>query len=196
MKANQLKPIELKRLGPGYHCDGAGLYLQVAEYPTKEGIKRSRSWVFRYAFGGKTKEMGLGGFPGIGLKTARELAEKARAQVKSGDDPVAARKAKRDAAVAAVVKKITFKQCAESYHAAHVDSWRSDHARQWRETMARYAYPVLGNLSVETVELAHLLKVLEPIWREKTVTAQRLRGRIENVLAWATVREYRAGDNP
>jgi integrase len=188
MKSNQLKPIELKRLGPGYHCDGAGLYLQVTE--------RSRCWVFRYQFAGKTREMGLGGFPAIGLASARELAEKARVQVKEGDDPIAIRQAKRDAARAEALKKITFKECADGYHAAHADSWRSDHTRQWRETMTRYVHPVLGSLSVETIDLPHVLRVLEPIWGTKRVTAQRIRGRIENVLAWATVRGYRTGDNP
>lgn len=38
--------------------------------------------------------------------------------------------------------------------------------------------------------------MLVPIWTEKTETASRLRGRIEAVLAWATVNGYRSGDNP
>ena len=41
-----------------------------------------------------------------------------------------------------------------------------------------------------------VLEVLEPIWRTKTETASRLRGRIESVLDWATVRNLRNGDNP
>ena len=41
-----------------------------------------------------------------------------------------------------------------------------------------------------------MLQVLEPIWNQKTETASRVRGRIENVLAWATVRGFRHGDNP
>jgi hypothetical protein len=41
-----------------------------------------------------------------------------------------------------------------------------------------------------------VLRVLEPIWHKKTETASRLRGRIENVLSWATVAGHRAGDNP
>ena len=40
------------------------------------------------------------------------------------------------------------------------------------------------------------MKVLEPLWREKTETASRLRARIENILSWATVRGYRNGENP
>ena len=41
-----------------------------------------------------------------------------------------------------------------------------------------------------------MLRVLEPIWRSKTETAARLRGRIEAVLSWATVAGHRAGENP
>jgi integrase len=49
---------------------------------------------------------------------------------------------------------------------------------------------------VRNVELANVLAVLEPIWTEKTETATRLRGRIEQVLDWATARGYRDGLNP
>jgi len=40
------------------------------------------------------------------------------------------------------------------------------------------------------------VRVLKPIWADKTETASRLRGRIEAVLSWATVSGHRAGDNP
>lgn len=62
--------------------------------------------------------------------------------------------------------------------------------------MEAYAYPVLGALAVSAIELPHILRVLEPIWQTKTETASRLRGRIESVLDFATVRGYRTGDNP
>ena len=54
----------------------------------------------------------------------------------------------------------------------------------------------MGKLPVESIELPHVLKVLEPIWTTKTETASRLRGRIERVLAWAAVRKFRGGENP
>lgn len=44
--------------------------------------------------------------------------------------------------------------------------------------------------------MGQVMKVLEPIWNTKTETASRVRGRMENVLDWATVRGYRTGDNP
>jgi integrase len=92
---------------------------------------------------------------------------------------------------------MTFEQAAGSYIAAHESGWRNaKHAQQWRNTLASYAYPKIGALMVRNVELAHILAVLEPIWAERTETATRLRGRIEQVLDWATARGYRDGLNP
>jgi integrase len=59
-----------------------------------------------------------------------------------------------------------------------------------------YANPVIGALPVDAVELAHIVNILNPIWETKTETASRLRQRLEQILAWATVRGYRSGDNP
>ncbi|WP_312022837.1 site-specific integrase [Bradyrhizobium sp. 2S1] len=92
---------------------------------------------------------------------------------------------------------MTFEQAAQSYIAAHESSWRNaKHAQQWRNTLASYAYPEIGTLLVRDVGLAQVLAVLEPIWTKKTETATRLRGRIEQVLDWATARGYRDGLNP
>jgi len=55
---------------------------------------------------------------------------------------------------------------------------------------------VFGSLSVQSIDVALVMKALEPIWHTKPETASRLRGRIEAVLDWATVRSYRNGENP
>jgi integrase len=49
---------------------------------------------------------------------------------------------------------------------------------------------------VQSVDVALMMKILEPIWQTKPETASRLRGRIEVVLDWATVRKFRGGENP
>jgi integrase len=101
-------------------------------------------------------------------------------------------KAKLEAA-----RAMTFRQCAEAYIEAHKAGWQNaKHAAQWSSTLKTYAYPVFGALPVQAVDVALVAKVLEPIWKAKTETASRLRGRIERVLDWATVRGYRQGDNP
>ena len=50
---------------------------------------------------------------------------------------------------------------------------------------------IVGDIGVQDV-----LRVLEPIWKTKTETASRLRGRIEAVIGWATAAGHRTGDNP
>jgi integrase len=92
---------------------------------------------------------------------------------------------------------MTFKACAIAYIEAHRAEWKNQkHVQQWENTLDVYAYPVLGDLIVKQIDEALVLKVLLPIWQEKTETAKRLRGRIESVLDWATFNKYRDGENP
>ncbi len=114
-----------------------------------------------------------------------------------GVDPLAAKRAARSAALAAVAADQTFKQCAEAFIEAHAAGWKSaKHAQQWTNTLAQHAYPVIGALAARDVTLPQVLAVLEPIGHTTTETATRVRGRIEQVLDWATVRGQRTGNNP
>ena len=70
------------------------------------------------------------------------------------------------------------------------------HRKQWRATLDGYALPELGKMAVQDIAVQDVLRVLQPIWTTKTETASRLRGRIEAILAWATVAGHRTGDNP
>jgi len=174
----------------GYYADGGGLYFRVSEFET-------RLWAFRYTRGGKTREMGLGAYPDVTLKAARERAEKARELLRDDIDPIDRRKAARSAMLAAREAALTFEQCAAAFIAVKEHEWKNaKHGDQWRNTLTAYAYPVIGSLLVHHVDQTHILKILEPIWTTKTETASRLRGRLENVLDYATARGYRKGDNP
>jgi hypothetical protein len=55
---------------------------------------------------------------------------------------------------------------------------------------------VIGDLPVAAIDTGLILKIIEPLWTTKTVTATRLRGRLESVLDWAAARNYRTGENP
>jgi integrase len=153
---------------------------------------------------GKSAEIGLGPAAGpdaITLANARIEATKLRLQVKSGIDPLAERR--RDAAnvladaQASVVAGITLKAVAEAHIAANEDAWRnSKHRQQWTNTLSTYVYPLIGDLPVAQVDTAHVLSVLEPIWKAKPETASRVRGRLETILDAAKVRGYRQGENP
>lgn len=175
---------------PGYYCDGAGLYLQIA----KGG---SKSWVLRYTVDRKPREMGLGSFATFSLADARKRAIEQRKMLADGIDPIEAKRGKLLEQRLAKAKVITFDKAAEGFIAANESAWRSSkHGEQWRNTLATYASPVIGDLPVSTITTAMVMKILQPIWSTKTETATRVRGRIEKVLDWSKVQGYRSGDNP
>ena len=167
---------------PGKHFDGHGLFLRVQP-------NGARQWVQRITIRGKRCELGLGSPPAIPLATARKMALENRGKAMLGGDPLGER---REAAGA-----LTFEAAMDAYLAAKLDEFRSEkHKAQWRSTLDAYAKPVLGAKLVSDIRVQDVLRVLEPIWQGKTETASRLRGRIENVLSWATAAGHRRGDNP
>jgi integrase len=175
---------------PGMYGDGGGLYLRV----TNDGAK---NWVFRFMLNRRPRWMGMGPLHTVTLAEARRRAGEHRLRRHDGIDPIEARRAERLRARLDAAKTITFKECAESYIKSHRAGWSNGkHAAQWEATLATYAEPIIGRLSVQAIDTALLLKVLEPIWTEKPETAGRVRGRIEAVLDWAKVRGYRTGENP
>lgn len=188
---HKLKPIQVKQLKtPGWYSDGGGLWLQVTSPAAK-------SWVFRFAVDGRERYMGLGSVNAISLNRARDEARKCREMRYDGIDPIEHRNAERRQKRTEAAKAMTFDECAVACIAALEPNWRNAvHARQWRTTLKQYASPVLGDLPVQTIDTALVAKVLTPIWKTKTVTASRLRERIESVLDWATVSGHRQGDNP
>jgi integrase len=141
--------------------------------------------------------MGLGPTHTISLAEARDKAAECRKLRLRGVDPIAARRAERGNAQLEAARAMTFRQCAEAYIEAHRPSWKNaKHAAQWPSTLETYVYPVFGELPVQAVDVALIMRVLEPIWKTKTETASRLRGRVESILDWAAARGFRRGDNP
>jgi integrase len=141
--------------------------------------------------------MGLGGFPDVPLVQAKEKARQAREAIGQGVDPIQQRKALVSQLRASQATEKTFKDAAEAYIEAHGESWKNaKHRAQWTSTLETYAYPVVGKLLVRDVAQEHVLAILEPIWKDKTETATRLRGRLEAVLDWASARKYRSAENP
>jgi hypothetical protein len=151
--------------------------------------------ILRYTFAGKRRDMGLASRAEVGLAEARERAAAARRQLRDGIDPLAAKQEQRQALVAR--KVMTFDQCARAYVLAHQVSWRNPkHRAQWGSSLDTYASPIFGGINVARVDTAMVVQALGDIWKTKTETASRVRGRIEAVLDWAKVAGYRDGENP
>ncbi|WP_083925664.1 tyrosine-type recombinase/integrase [Sphingomonas sp. Mn802worker] len=165
---------------PGRHSDGGGLYLSI----DPQGRRR---WVFMYTRNGKRTELGLGGGRNLSLANARKEAGTLRAVLTSGGDPRSSREKQ---------ERQTFGECADAYVETMRPSWRNaKHAAQWAMTLTKYAAP-LRPKSVESVSTRDVLEVLQPLWQRTPETAERLRGRIENVLDAAKAKGLRTGDNP
>ena len=190
-RTGKLSAVEVaKAKGPAVLHDGGGLYLRVS-------AAGARSWVFRFQLDGKRRDMGLGPFPDISLAEARAKAVAHRKQRHDGIDPLDAKAAQRQAQRVSIVKGRTFREVAEEFISRNEAGWRNvKHRQQWRNTLATYVYPTLGDLPVSAIDAGLVVQVLDPIWTEKPETASRVRGRIEAVLDAATVRGFRQGPNP
>lgn len=189
---NRLSARRVNTAPAGMHPDGGGLYLRVDP-------DQNRYWVFRYTSRstGKDRQLGIGPLHTVSLAEAREQARACRQMLLAGTDPLDAKASQRSAQAVSDLKGMTFDQCRDAYIEAHRAGWRSaKHAADWTSTMNTYVTPVIGALPVAAIDTALVLKVLEPLWKAKTETGSRLRGRIESVLAWATARGYRSGANP
>jgi integrase len=189
---DQLTEAKIRTLtGIGLYADGAGLYLQIR-------VGGARSWIYRFRLNGRTRDMGLGSLADVSLVKAREKAAAARALVADNIDPIEHTRAQ--AAVPAAPKRNTaptFEEVAEAFMAERLKRLRSDrHRHQWRQTLEDYAYPIIGKKPVNEITTTDVLAVLRPIWENKCETASRLRGRMERILARATVEDHRSGANP
>ena len=197
-KAKELTPLEVKRLshpGVGRNVTFAvggvpGLLLQITP-------SNARSWLLRYAFNSKRRNLGLGGYPEVSFGKAWQRGREARELIWQGIDPIDHKKSEMAAIRTAQLYELTFQQAMEQFLVGKLEEFDNlKHRKQWRATLDKYAVPVLGDLAVATITVADVLRVLEPIWLVKNETAARLRGRIEAVIAWATVAGHRDGDNP
>ena len=191
--AKELTPLAVSKLRrTGLHAVGGinGLGLKVMPAGT-------RAWVLRTVVAGKRREYGVGSYPTVTLASARERARAMLDQLFAGIDPAVTKKQAKSALAAQRAKAVNFKTLAEQYIAQHEAGWKNaKHAAQWTSTLETYAFPTIGNMVAADIDTPSVLRVLQPIWTDKSETASRLRGRIEAVLDFATAKGLREGPNP
>lgn len=165
---------------PGRYADGGGLFLFIDA--------TRRRWLFRYTWRGAKKELGLGSARSLSLAKAREKAAEYRAMISEGKNPKAER--------AKANRYITFGEYADSFVETMSPSWKNaKHIEQWKMTLTVYAAPI-RLLLLHEIDTDDVLQVLRPHWSRVPETADRLRGRIENVLDAAKANGLREGENP
>lgn len=167
---------------PGRYFDGRnGLFLLVE----RTGAKR---WKQRLTVRRRRQELGLGAYPVVTLKAAREAAMQHQREVAAGLDPKASRRRER--------ARPTFEEAARRRHDDLRAGWRTQkHADEWITSLKRYAFPRLGDQPVDALNVEDVLAALKPLWRDQNPTARRLRQRIASVFSWAVAHGWR-GDNP
>jgi integrase len=187
--------------GPGKHkISGAvGLYLR------KTSDKRNGgAWVYRFWFGGKRLEMGLGSLTDVSLADARDEVLRMRLNRRAGLNPIALKRAtKGDAAArgeaaALAASQWTFAQAAESYLKAHSPSWKHPRARQvWFSPIKKYAYPVIGRMPLDLIRVQHVDAVMTAaVEGGAPQVAPRIRLRIEQILNAAAALGKRNAELP
>lgn len=213
MRAKELTPAQIRALK---HPGGdravkvavggvSGLHIQIWPSGAKSWVLRTRYGIWAETRlrdgtiqrGRKKREIGLGAYPDVLPGEAREKAREMRAKLEAGVDPIAERKERLEALQAAQARSLTFEQAFNRYADEKTKEFSTDRYRkQWRRAVEQYAFPEIGKRPVDAIDLHDVLKVLEPIWSDKTETASKLRQKIEGALSWATVKGYRTGDNP
>jgi integrase len=188
MKTGFTDPYVKSLKDPGRYTDLAvtGLNLNIKQ-------RGGKYWVFRYLFAGKRQDLSLGAYPGVSLKEARKRAIACRNNLICGNKPVAYWRNATPVATENPVFRDYARECIESKRA----EWKNNkHTYQWFRTIEVFANPVIGNKHLDEIGTEDILKILSPLWYSKTETANRLRGRLEWILASAITRGLRSGSNP
>ncbi len=175
--------------------NGGGLLLDVR--PTGAKV-----WMVRLTVDGKRRDMGLGGYPLVSLKSARLEAEKARRLAAGGGDPIGLRVAKVEAEKTARVEAEeaadrTFKTVALACIQAQAPGWKSGRtAALWETSLENHAFPILGAMPVAEVDRAAILKAVGKVWTSRPATGRKVLRRIGSILRYAAAHGWRANDNP
>ena len=168
--------------GRYYDDGGAGLHI----YVRKSG---SKSWSQKIRFGGKQLELGLGNYPMVSLAEARSIAAENKALTTKGINPKVERSKPK------IIP--SFHEVMELSLPSILDELSNlKHKAQWRSTLEIYALPSIGTMPVNEITVNQVHDLLKPIWKDKTETASRLRGRIERVLDYAIVKGMMPSPNP
>src|SRR6056297_1834468 len=173
---NRLSPAFLRKAPKGKYCDGAGLWLIVRE----DG---GAQWVLRVTVHGRRREMGLGGYPEIGLAKAREHADRRRAMAKDGRDPIKEREremraARREDISLAIIT-------ADAFEARKAELKGDGTAGRWLSPLTIHVLPKLGKVPVTDLDQRDIRDTLAPIWHTKADTARKALNRLSIVMKHA-----------
>lgn len=173
---NRLSATFVKTAPVGKHCDGAGLWL----------VKRDdggAQWVLRVTVHGRRREMGLGGYPSLGLAEARKLAERWRNVAAMGRDPIKEREAEARTARREDISLTIL--TADAFEARKAELKDDGAAGRWLSPLNIHVLPKLGKVPVTDLDQRDIRDCLAPIWHTKAETARKALNRLSIVMKHA-----------
>jgi integrase len=173
---NRLSPAFIRKAPPGKWCDGAGLWLVVRD----DG---GAQWVLRVTVHGRRREMGLGGYPSLGLAEARKLAERWRNVAAMGRDPVKEREAEARAARREDISLTIL--TTDAFEARKAELKDDGAAGRWLSPLNIHVLPKLGKVPVTDLDQRDIRDCLAPIWHTKADTARKALNRLSIVMKHA-----------
>ena len=173
---NRLTAGFMKSPPTGKHCDGAGLWLVVRE----DG---GAQWVLRVTVHGRRREMGLGGFPALGLADARKVSERWRKLAAAGRDPIKEREAEERSARREDITLAIL--TADAFESRKAELKADGTAGRWLSPLTLHVLPKLGKVPVTDLDQRDIRDCLAPIWHDKADTARKAMNRLSIVLKHA-----------
>src|SRR6056297_399791 len=173
---NRLSASFVKNAPVGKHCDGGGLWL----------VKREdggAQWVLRVTVQGRRREMGLGGYPSLGLAEARKIAGRWRDVAAAGRDPVKEREAEERAARREDISLAVL--TADAFEARKAELKGDGAAGRWLSPLNVHVLPKLGRVPVTDLDQRDIRDTLAPIWHIKADAARKALNRLSIIMRHA-----------
>ena len=187
--------VQVKAAGVGIHKIGGvtGLTLKV-------GRSGGGSYVLRYRFAGRRREIGLGSRKDVSLAEALKLAAEQRVLRGREVDPIDERRRLREeiATKERAAKPVTFCEMTEQFLAEHASDWKRPNARTaWLSPVIAYAYPLIKQKGVDAIDVADVRAVIAATKKAgyKKI-GDKVRSQIEQVLNFAIHLGHRSADKP
>ena len=187
------EPATLKHPITGVKC----LYLQCN--PPHNGEKiGTRQWLYRPTIGSERPWLGLGGYPSVPTKTAKEEARKLRELIREGIDPRIQKKQRLAKLKAVQAKQVTFEDFArETFIPKEGRNYKgTDQVRRMNQLLRDYVFPKIGHLVIEDITKDHVEAVIKPLWENKNETARRTLNYVHKIFAEAIDKDLREKGNP
>ena len=164
---NKLTAVMIRKAEPGVYQDGAGLSLK----KTESGGK----WTFRYSFGGKRRDMGLGSLTEVSLSDARQARDRWQKLIHEGTDPISERERLKGVELASQIEhEPTLSEVtAEAFNARKGGLRDAGTRGRWMSPLAKHVLPKLGNRPIASLHQSDIQKALTHLWRQKPPTAKK-----------------------